>query len=251
MNKKLYGNEYKIPDNILTYINKCILMYPNNDGIKRGKNLLKSKTCSYSSLKRLKNYYDEYEKHGGDKIKYELSGGKLMKDFVNQTLNSERKDTEIYNKNTEDLRYNNDYKVNNSLKESFETVEHCVLGVVFNKNKRILLLKRSSYEDQWQPNKWALIGGKIENGESSTQALYREINEETKLNINKLITSFSIMRNNNLVEHVFVCFYDGEDDDVELNFEHSGYGWFSKVEIDFLDVVPNLMEYIDIAITKY
>lgn len=250
MNKQLYGNEYTIPDNVLKHINKYLLMYPNNDGIKRGKNLLKLKSVSYSSLKRLKNFYEEYEKKGGDKIQYELSGGDLMKDFVNQKLKTERKSSEIYKKNTDDIRYNDDSKIHNSLKESVEEKQHCVLGVVFNKDKRILLLKRSKYEDQWQPNKWGLPGGKIDVGESSLNALKREIKEETSIEIFKQLSSFSIMRDNN-IENVYICLYDGDDEDVELNFEHSGYGWFSKVEIDFLDTVPNLIEYIDIAITKY
>lgn len=250
MNKQLYGNEYTIPDKVLKHINKYLLMYPNNEGIKRGKNLLKSKSVSYSSLKRLKNFYEEYEKKGGDKIQYELSGGDLMKDFVNQKLKTERKSSEIYKKNTDDIRYNDESKIHNSLKESVEEKQHCVLGVVFNKDKRILLLKRSKYEDQWQPNKWGLPGGKIDVGESSLNALKREIKEETGIEIFKQLSSFSIMRDNN-IEHVYICFYDGDDENVELNFEHSGYGWFSKVEIDFLDTVPNLIEYIDIAITKY
>ena len=250
MNKQLYGNEYTIPDNVLKHINKYLLMYPNNEGIKRGKNLLKSKSVSYSSLKRLKNFYEEYEKKGGNKIQYELSGGDLMKDFVNQKLKTERKSSEIYKKNTDDIRYNDDSKIHNSLKESVEEKQHCVLGVIFNKDKRILLLKRSKYEDQWQPNKWGLPGGKIDDGESSLNALKREIKEETGIEIFKHLSSFSIMRDNN-IEHVYICFYDGDDENVKLNFEHSGYGWFSKVEIDFLDTVPNLIEYIDIAITKY
>lgn len=250
MNKYLYGNEYTIPDNVLKHINKYLLMYPNNNGIKRAKNLLKSKSVSYSSLKRLKNFYDEYEKKGGDKIQYELSGGDLMKDFVNQKLKTERKSAEIYKKNTEDIRYNNDLKVHNPLKESIEGKQHYVLGVIFNKDKRILLLKRSKYEDQWQPNKWGLPGGKINDGESSLNALKREIKEETGIEVFKQLSSFSIMRDNN-IEHVYICLYNGDDEDVELNFEHSGYGWFSKIEINFLDTVPNLIEYIDIAITKY
>lgn len=250
MNKQLYGNEYIIPDNVLKHINKYLLMYPNNEGIKRGKNLLKSKSVSYSSLKRLKNFYEEYEKKGGNKIQYELSGGDLMKDFVNQKLKTERKSSEIYKKNTDDIRYNKDSKIHNSLKESVEEKQHSVIGVIFNKDKRILLLKRSKYEDQWQPNKWGLPGGKIDDNESSLNALKREIKEETGIEIFKQLSSFSIMRDNN-IEHIYICFYDGDDENVELNFEHSGYGWFSKVEIDFLDTVPNLIEYIDIAITKY
>lgn len=245
MNSKLYGNEYRIPDKILNYINKKILIYSNHEGVKRGKNLLKSKTISYSSLKRIKNFYDDYEKKGGDKIKYELSGGDLMKDFIEQTLKKERKKTDIYNKTTKDIR------TNNNIHESLNYEKTNVLCVIFNSENKVLLLKRSSYEDQWEPNKWCLPGGGVEENENTLQAINREIEEETGLNINNYLSSFSIMRDKNNIENVFICRYNGSDEDVELDYEHSGYGWFSPSEINFLNVVPNLTDYISIAITKY
>lgn len=242
MNSKLYGNDYQVPNKILKYINKQILMHPDHKGIKRAKNILKSKSITYQSLKRLKNFYDDYEKNGGDEIQYKLSGGDLMKDFVQQTLRRERDDVERYDKNTRDFK----------IKENFSgDVDHNALCVVVNKDNKILLLKRSSYEDQWEPNKWCLVGGGVDKNETPTKAINREIKEETGLDVENFITSFSIMRNNNNVEHIFICKYNGEDDDVDLNYEHSGYGWFSPVEIEYLNTVPNLMEYIKIAITKY
>ena len=242
MNSKLYGNEYTVPKNILEYINKNLIIYSDHNGVKRAKNILKSKSLTYQSLKRLKNFYDEYEKKGGDEIQYKLSGGNLMRDFVEQTLRRERDDVERYDRNTRDFK----------IKENFDkTIKHNVLCIILNKENKILLLKRSSYKNQWEPNKWSLVGGGVKKNENPIKAINREIKEETNLNIDKFISTFSIMRNSNNIEHIFISKYDGEDDDVVLNFEHSGYGWFLPVEIEYLNTVPNLMEYIKIAITKY
>jgi 8-oxo-dGTP diphosphatase len=252
MNSKLYGNDYKIPDKILNYINKQVLVHSDHDGVKRGKNLLKTKSITYSGLKRLKNFYDEYEKNKEDEIKYNLSGGDLMKDFVEQTLKKERKGVEIYDKTTKDFKNNLSLtnKNNHKLTESINDLNLNVVCVIFNNENRVLLLKRSSYEDQWEPNKWSLPGGIINKNEKIIDALNREIKEETNIEINKYIASFSIIRNNN-VEYVYVCKYEGSDEDITLDEENSGYGWFSEPEIKFLNTVPNLMEYISIAITKY
>ncbi|MFW6242723.1 MAG: NUDIX hydrolase [bacterium] len=239
MNKDLYDNKYKVPDKILKYIKKQLSKHPHGDGIKRAKNILKSGDITYQSLKRLKNFYDNY--HGENPQQYELSGGDLMKKFVYDKLRNERSKTNIHNKYTKDIKEN--FEHNNNIKETN------VLCVVFNDNHKILLLKRSDYENQWEPNKWCLPGGKIDEGETPLKAMYRELKEETDLDIDKFISSFNIMVDD-VFEHVFITKYYGDEEDVNLNFEHSGYGWFFPVEMEFLNTVPNLMEYIKIAITK-
>ena len=61
MNSKLYGNEYNIPRKILEQIKVVLIKYPNGDGVKRAKNLINSGKCTYSNLKRLKNYFDQFD----------------------------------------------------------------------------------------------------------------------------------------------------------------------------------------------
>lgn len=244
MNKLLYNKEYNIPDNIIKYIQNNVSKYSNNKGIKRANNLIKNKKISYQLLKKMKNYYDYIDYGNFDKIEYELNGGDLMRDFVYNTLKTQRNKTNIYKKNTEDLRVNN-------IGESVVDYKHYAICILFNKDKKVLLLKRSSYKDQWEPNKWCLPGGTIENNETPELAVKRELLEETGISNVNIIKEFKIVRNANQIEHIFICVYDGELFDIELNFEHSGYGWFSKSEIEFLDTVPNLNEYIIIGITNY
>lgn len=255
MNSKLYGNEYQIPKEILEKINVNVIKFPNANGIKRAKNLLNSGKCTYQSLKRLKNYFDTF--NGVDKVERELAGGDLMYDFVQQTLNSERDKVEKHDETTRDI--NVDLKRDlgtQDLSRLTESVEDVGLNIsasaiVFDNEKRILLLKRSSFEEQWQPNKFALVGGKVENSEDPIQGIFREIKEETGLDVSKILEKFVIQRSSNNIEHIYIVKYDGNPEDVELNKEHAGLGWFTYPEIRYLNTVPNLLDYINIAITKY
>lgn len=117
---------------------------------------------------------------------------------------------------------------------------------------RILLLKRSE-TDNWMPNKWALVGGHIEEGEEPQEALSREIEEECGLDIDNFLERFTIQRNENLIEQIFACRLPQSGDyyDIMLSDEHSDSGWFKFKEIHELDCVPNLVEYIKMAIEKY
>lgn len=248
-NSQLVGKSFNVPIKILEYINNKLKKYSNynnHKGFKRAEFIIQNKNCTYEMLKRIKNYFDYINPNDEnfDVIEYELNGGDLMRDFVYNTLKTQRNKTNIYKKNTEDLRVNN-------IGESVVDYKHYAICILFNKDKKVLLLKRSSYKDQWEPNKWCLPGGTIENNETPELAVKRELLEETGISNVNIIKEFKIVRNANQIEHIFICVYDGELFDIELNFEHSGYGWFSKSEIEFLDTVPNLNEYIIIGITNY
>lgn len=255
MNSKLYGNEYKIPNKVLENIRVSLIKYPNGNGIKRAKNLLNSGQCTYQSLKRLKNYFDNY--NGSDEVEYNLAGGDLMKSFIEQTLNNERTRVEKSDETTRDLQVDIDRGEKlqdvSRLTEGVEEVglKISASAVVFDNEKRILLLKRSSYPDQWEPNKFALVGGSVENAEEPIEGILREIKEETGLVIDKILEKFVIQRSSDAVEHIYIAKYSGDPEDVEINKEHAGFGWFSYPEIRYLNTVPNLVDYINIAITKY
>lgn len=55
------------------------------------------------------------------------------------------------------------------------------VGVIINKNNQVLIAKRGSH--QHQGNKWEFPGGKVEKGETSQQALERELKEELGIEI--------------------------------------------------------------------
>ncbi len=101
------------------------------------------------------------------------------------------------------------------------------------------------------PNKWALVGGGVDEGEEPIEAVEREIKEETGLEINKFIEKFVLQRKEDSVEHMFIAKYDGKNNDVELNDEHQDYKWFDVNKLSKLDAVPSLIEYVKIAVEKY
>jgi hypothetical protein len=89
-NSKLYGRLFEIPQDILKYINNMIIRYPDADGIKRAKFLLNNKKITYQSLKRLKNFFDNFNTNTNPREQYDLAGGDLMKNFVDRTLTEKR-----------------------------------------------------------------------------------------------------------------------------------------------------------------
>lgn len=55
-------------------------------------------------------------------------------------------------------------------------VIHVAVGIIINKNNQVLIAKRASH--QHQGDKWEFPGGKVEDNESSQEALQRELKEE-------------------------------------------------------------------------
>ena len=107
-------------------------------------------------------------------------------------------------------------------------------------------LKVQRYDERW-----ASVKEYVEEGEDPMDACKREIKEETGLVINALIERCVMQRKPDSVEHVYVGKYDGDPFNIKLDEENQGYGWFSINEIDFLDTVPNLMDYINITLKEY
>ena len=192
---------------------------------------------------------------------YELSGGKEMRDFIESSLNRDRdgidRSKELNRPTNPDLM--RDFGAQSaSVTESeekdgdiYDGLTKNGLAVILNPENRVLLLKRSSYEDQWMPNKWALVGGGIEEGEEPIDGCIREIKEETGLVINDLSERAVMQRNPDSVEYIFVGKYEGDPFNIKLDKENQGFGWFSENEVKFLDIVPNLLDYINIALKKY
>jgi len=252
-NSELYNKTYRIPSEVLKRINNVLVSNPHGDGVKRAKNILRSGSITYQNLKRLKNFYDYYNPET-DKLQYELSGGDLMKSFVERTLNADRdaveRGDEIKRDTSVDVNLGVDAQQSPRLNEGEGKIKKNATAVIVGNDNRFLLLKRSSFADQWMPNKWSLVGGSVEKGENPEKACKREILEECGLDITDMVDTFTIERDG-IVEYVFACRYKGDPVDVELNEEHDGYGWFSLPEITYLDTVPHLVEYLTLVFKKY
>ena len=254
-NQELYNKTYRIPPDVLKGIQTTLVSNPNGEGVKRAKFMLKNGVLTYQALKRLKNFFDYFNPQTQDKMQYALAGGDSMKAFVETTLNADRHAVASGKKNKLDMTANPNSELKPyqapRLNEEKKELKKNSVAVIVNANNKILLLKRADDSKIWMPNKWALVGGAIEKGETPQQAVEREILEETKLEIKKFVKSLSIKRNTDSIEHIFACRYTGEDTDVKLNEENTKYGWYDVSEMKFLEIVPHLIEYITLVFKKY
>lgn len=105
----------------------------------------------------------------------------------------------------------------------------CALGILL-KDKRILLGKRAKHRVSY-PNLWDMIGGHCEKGETPTQTLIRELEEEigvTPVRFEQITTLLD--PNNGKTYHVFlVTGWIGEPTRLQPE-EHSRIGWFRMSE---------------------
>lgn len=254
-NQELYNKTYSVPPAVLNYIQSILVSTPQGNGVKRAKFIVKNGILTYQELKRLKNFFDNFNVQTQNKVEYELAGGNLMKAFIDKTLNSERSGVKRSKEARRDVNANPNSELKPyqtpRLNEEKTDLKKNAVAIILNGDNKILLLKRADEPKIWQPNKWSLVGGAIEKGETPDKACKREIKEETGLEIEKLVDAFTIQRHKDSIEYLFACRYSGELTDVTLNGENTKYGWFGMEEIDYLDTVPHLMEYIILTFKNY
>ena len=114
--------------------------------------------------------------------------------------------------------------------------------VILDSQKRVLLLKRSP-GPHWMPEKWALVGGHIEKGESPVEAATRETKEEANLELK--VAQELDQRND-----VMIYFSNNFSGNVEIDFEHTDWAWISYDELDNYDTTPNLKDTVRLALDK-
>ena len=261
-NQELYDKSYRIPPDVLKGIQTSLVSNPQGEGVKRAKFMLKNGAITYQAMKRLKNFFGYFNPQAGDHTQFAPAGGQPMKAFIEATLNQDRAGAErskevrrdLQTGSVQDLKAfqvdrNNDVMNEADKKEKKEKQKNSVAVIVNNDNK-ILLLKRGA-KAPWMPNKWALVGGGLDKGETPQQAVEREIEEETGLELKKFTKSFSIERHADSIEHIFACRYDGDPTDITLDDENSNYGWYDVSEMEYLEIVPHLIEYITLVFKKY
>ena len=115
-----------------------------------------------------------------------------------------------------------------------------VYGFVIDKNKNVLLQKRSASKKAW-PNMWDVtVGGHVDAGEFGRQALIRKAKEELGLDITDddikyLVGSTSIDTAKGINKHFNECYMilkDVDVSDIKLQKEEvSEVRYFSKAEI--------------------
>ncbi len=94
----MYGKKFELPENIVLYLNQCndaaVGSDDKTDGYRRNKELRDSGYVTYQQLKRIKNFFDNFSGEEDD-LPFILNGGHYVKNWVNNTLESLRRDIEL------------------------------------------------------------------------------------------------------------------------------------------------------------
>lgn len=107
---------------------------------------------------------------------------------------------------------------------------HVVVGVIINKNNKVLITKRASH--QHQGGKWEFPGGKVENVETSQEALRRELQEELGITI-KSATHITDIIHQYTDKKVLLDVYEVKDWSGEaVGREGQPLRWVEKAELE-------------------
>ena len=116
-----------------------------------------------------------------------------------------------------------------------------VLAAVIEKNGVWLLGKRP--QDKKHGGLWEFPGGKLEPGETASEAAHRELAEEMALTVTSLGECLFTTQDPGspyLIEFIEVSVADDPQ-----NLEHEAIGWFALDEMVTLDLAPSDRLFID------
>jgi len=110
-----------------------------------------------------------------------------------------------------------------------------------HKEDRLLIAKRAATK-KFLPNKYELLGGHVEFGETAEEALKRELLEEIKVNITIEMPfhTFTYLTDNeetHCLEIDYFAYLDPADQEIKINpSDHSEYKWIKESEVSkYLD----------------
>jgi len=94
-NNQLRGKYWECPDYVLNCLDTAVKRYDSTnkngkptEGYKRAKGIISDNKIEYNHMKRIKNWFDNYDGEHND-MEYRLNGGKTMHNWVDSTLNRE------------------------------------------------------------------------------------------------------------------------------------------------------------------
>ena len=98
MNSDLYGKTFILPEEVVNYLQQCFDSAngasQSNEGYRRNIELRRTKEVTYQQLKRMKNWFDNFNGDRND-LEYILNGGDYVKNWVSNTLQSKRNDVDL------------------------------------------------------------------------------------------------------------------------------------------------------------
>ena len=118
-------------------------------------------------------------------------------------------------------------------------------GILKNDDGEILIVKRHP-KSRTDPDMWELPGGKVENGEHFTDALVREIREETNLDAEAGDFCEAVQNDYSHKRTVQLIMYlDNVEGDVKISDEHTEWMWASLEKIKTLKISTSLKKILE------
>lgn len=123
-------------------------------------------------------------------------------------------------------------------------------AVIKNTEGKILLVQRSNKSSF--PSHWQLVEGKLEEGESITGALTREVKEEIGGSVVEMeikTTFYNALEVKGLKYLAFrvVFFVKLESEAIVLSHEHKAFSWYTKDEALTLPLLPGIKEVLELV----
>lgn len=118
-----------------------------------------------------------------------------------------------------------------------------VIAILKHRNK-FLVVQRAK-NDSIFPGKWQNVGGKVEENERIETAIFREINEEIGIKLDKsiklnFVMSYSWVKDTDepvRLGLVFLINLRSKPTDIKISEELENYGWYTFQEIQKLDTI--------------
>lgn len=112
-NSNLRNTKFPVPNEVLDHCREIIKnygdSYKNYKGHKRLTNLLNKEYVTYEQLKRIKNFFDNFDGKTNEPS-YIMNGGDTLKNWVENKLSRERKNIEARKRRNERSGQENQYK---------------------------------------------------------------------------------------------------------------------------------------------
>jgi len=145
-NSELYGNKWTIPNNVINSLNTEL---KRNDkklkGYKRAQNIVSDRTMTYSMLKRMKNFFNDFSGNKSDR-EYLISGGEPMEKWVTSTLERSRGDITRQKRTKADAGMTNQFKKTHTKDKENKNVTKSNVARITG-NSRDIMNNRAVYKE--------------------------------------------------------------------------------------------------------